>query len=202
MIILYLMVKTFAALSVFHALLILTHSGTSRCCSNRLQQVLSFSNNSTREISFFSQAIRIASLRILASIVLRSNSLSSSRILNRCSFASEMGTTASPALTADSVCPFMHQSVPCKQLVWVQTCLQTTANMLILGGSVSSTMAFFSLGANCHRRCTDVIISTGPIDTFFHINKMKFIPVFLMIRIEKVEFWKEENYESQSCHSF
>jgi hypothetical protein len=39
------------------------------------------------------------------------------------------------------------------------------------GCSVSSTIAFFSLADHRRRRRTDVMISAGPIDTFFLIVK-------------------------------
>jgi hypothetical protein len=53
LIILCLVVKTLAALSVIHALLILMRSGNSHRLGNRLHRISSFSNKGTREISFF-----------------------------------------------------------------------------------------------------------------------------------------------------
>jgi hypothetical protein len=166
LIILCLVVKTFAVLPVIHALLILVRSGNPHRLGNRLHRISSFSNKGTREISFFSRAIRTASLRISTSIVLRPKSLSNSRILNRSSLASETGTTASPALTADSA-PSCINLRHVNSWFGCNPYLRATADMLIPGCSVSSTITFFSPGVHRRRRCTDVMISTGPIDTFF-----------------------------------
>lgn len=55
-----------------------------------------------RKSSFFSRATDMASLRISTSMVFRPRRRSSSRILARRAFASEVGTTSSPASTAQS----------------------------------------------------------------------------------------------------
>ncbi|MCX5839626.1 MAG: hypothetical protein NTW71_14110 [Deltaproteobacteria bacterium] len=45
--------------------------------------------------------------------------------------------------------------------------LRATADMLIPGCLVSSTMAFIPSGDHRRQRCTDAMISAGPVDVFF-----------------------------------
>lgn len=175
MIILCLMVKTSAVLSVLHALLVLMCSGYSHRFSNPPRRASSFSNGGTRETSFFSWTIRTASLKISTSIVLRPTRLSSSRILNRSSLTSETGTIALPAYTTDNA-PSCINLRQVNSWFGCKPYLCATEDMLIPGCSLSSTMAFLSLGDRHWRHCTDVMISTSPIDTYFSYKQNEIYP--------------------------
>lgn len=96
---------------------ILVGSKYSLCICDCLHGVSSFLSKGMREISFFSYAIRRASLRISTSMVLRPSRRSSSRTLPRSSFFPEGNYFLFVSHGAQGALP--HEFYPAKELVGV-----------------------------------------------------------------------------------
>lgn len=84
--------------------------------------------------------------------------------------------------------------------------LRSTADMHIPGCSVSSTMGFFSHGHHRRPRCTTVMTSTCPIDTFFLVivpSLYLFQRLISRFKGVRLKWWLLQNNESdlqQTAH--